>query len=93
MPKKARINIDLALDDDDDPVIVKSEDVDASEHRTGKREREEDLERRIKRVQRRRAILELKEEEDELQRELDKTRAKGKTAVRVKNEATIKIED
>ena len=85
VPKKARIDIDLTIDDDDELVAVKSEHVDDAE--------QQEDEYKLEQLERETRILKLEMEKAELRRKIAKRRGQDRTAIRVKQEPVIKIED
>ena len=90
--KKARVDVDLTMDDND-AVVVKSEYAEVSGRDLAKRADEDDLQHKLKQLQRRRQILEMQVEEDEIKRKLAKSRTRGGNRGRVKDETITKIED
>lgn len=90
--KKARVDIDLTIDDDDDPVVVKAEMTERGRIRKADQEKTKNLQKKLEEVRRRKQILELEEEEARLENQLAEEQGNGQGA-RIKEEGAVKIEE
>ena len=91
--KKARIDIDLTGDDDDNLVQIKSENIDGTERRASAREDVENAEHDLEELQLQRRILEIELQEVKLRRKLAANRAQGGNKRKLNDGTVIKIED
>ena len=91
--KKARIDIDLTGEDDDNLVHIKSEIIDATERRASAREDVEDVKHDLEELQLQRRILEIELQEVKLKRKLAASRAQGGIKSKLNDGTVIKIED
>ena len=91
--KKARIDIDLTGEGDDNLVHIKSEIIDATERRASAREDVEDVKHDLEELQLQRRILEIELQEVKLKRKLAASRAQGGIKSKLNDGTVIKIED
>lgn len=90
--KKQRIDVDLTIDDDDEPVIIKAEPGHTSADRASVQQEADDR-YELEQVERELRIEELRKRQAELKHKLSKNKGREGKAAIIKDEPVIKIED